>query len=655
MKKYFIRALLLSVLTLSSCNVGKIDSTSTSKIDKDKIDVLSIIDRYKEDETLSFSNYLKYSFKSNVYYDNNKYYFDYNEYQVEYDLNSVVLNKKSNNDFDGITLDCVDDLISFNCNIGDIIQTKEYYKNYNKGGTRYKIVKDKNEYTISLNNGLYAIPLVDNYTISIEALGAYGDGKHDDSKVINSALNYAKDMNIKTILFNSKKYLCNSRLNIGEINDLAVIGDNSTFIVNDEYDDSNYTEFFFNIWECNNFLLSEINITYNFTRAINGIKTQVGIHNSKKIEYVNSYFNIPQTTLALQSKDREFTNFDCYQGWEDIILNNCTFELLTDSEAGGSLWIRDFRNAGSKNIKVLNSYFHKIAHDELIAVFMGTIENVLIKNNTFKVEDSGDSSSVMNFTFGSQSSNKADNIIFEDNNIDVYSTGGLIWSNNATNVVIRNNIINSRISSKANGHFRMIEAQNGSKIDVVENNTVTFDSSFDDVENKYQVHIFKDIKKVLNNKVIINSKITDLFLNIEDVKDNICEINAYAQFVAYNVSKIFKNNTITLNNNYGSFFRYYGLTLSSNIELIDNTINYLYSETDDDDSYVIMLNDMYMANYIISLSNNIITTKEISKKSRFLFVAPSDETTQNFKATNNLIGNYNSPKNDYIKNCVIEY
>ena len=66
----------------------------------------------------------------------------------------------------------------------------------------------------------------------------------------------------------------------------------------------------------------------------------------------------------------------------------------------------------------------------------------------------------MNFTFGSASSKLADNIIFEKNNIDVCSTGGLIWSTNATNVIIRDNIIKSSIGSKTNNNFRMIESLN---------------------------------------------------------------------------------------------------------------------------------------------------------------------------------------------------
>ena len=82
--------------------------------------------------------------------------------------------------------------------------------------------------------------------------------------------------------------------------------------------------------------------------------------------------------------------------------------------------------------------------------------------------------------------------------------------------------------------------------------------------------------------------------------------------------------------------------------------NYTYSESSEDASYIIMANDMYMANYVINLSNNKINTLEISKNSRFLFIAPKDEEIQNFKAFNNTIGNYNSPKNDYIKNCNVE-
>ena len=72
-----------------------------------------------------------------------------------------------------------------------------------------------------------------------------------------------------------------------------------------------------------------------------------------------------------------------------------------------------FWQKGSKNCKVLNSNFYKIAHDEILAVFSpGKIDNVLIKGNNFTIPDDGTSSSVMNFTLGT--GNQHSNISFED-------------------------------------------------------------------------------------------------------------------------------------------------------------------------------------------------------------------------------------------------
>ena len=614
MKKIYL-ALFLSLLTLSSCNKGVMLSTpltSSSSNEIIKSEIKNIIDDYKLDESLSFSNYLKYSFRSHVYFNNEYYYFNYKGYEVEYYENNINIKLVDNKNTNIINVQNVELMTNLEVNVGDIVKTNEYYADTNKGGAKYEICSEDSLFAIALDNGLYAKPIVENNSISIESLGAYGDGIHDDSQIIINAINSAKELNMDTLFFNSSNYLCNSKLDIGEVNELALLGNNSTIIVNDNYDDTDYKEFFLNIWNCNDFLLSEISISYDFSRAINGIKTQVGIHNSKKVEYVNSTFNIPDSTLKLQTKDREFTNFDCYQGWEDIVINNCNFINLTDSSAGGSLWIRDFRNTGSKNIKVLNSYFHKIAHDELIAVFMGSIQNVIIRNNTFKVEDSGESSSVMNFTFGSASSKLADNIIFEKNNIDVCSTGGLIWSTNATNVIIRDNIIKSSIGSKTNNNFRMIESLNENTIDLIQNNHVIFSSLLKDYS--FQVHIFKNIKEVLNNTVEINCKITDLFLDVNSVIGNICNIYSNVDFISYNTKEKFKSNKISFNScKFGSFFRYYGITLNSNIDIVDNIINYTYSESSEDASYIIMANDMYMANYVINLSNNTINNKSNKK------------------------------------------
>lgn len=256
-------------------------------------------------------------------------------------------------------------------------------------------------------------------SFSIEELGAKGDGKEDDSDIINYIFQNIGQYDVSYLIFESKEYLCCHNINLYQNENLSLLGNDSYLVINDQYDDEVYHEFFFSVASCEKLLFSNINITYNFSETMNGIKTQLGIFNSQNIEFYHCQYVIPETVLKSLAKDREFTNFDCYTNWENILINNCQFENVCDAEAGGSLWIRDFHNLGSKDIKVLNSSFHKIAHDELIAVFMGSIENVLIKNNKFKVEDEGVSSSVMNFSFGSfASSQKANNIVFENNEID---------------------------------------------------------------------------------------------------------------------------------------------------------------------------------------------------------------------------------------------
>lgn len=59
-------------------------------------------------------------------------------------------------------------------NVGDIVKTNEYYADTNKGGAKYEICSEDSLFAIALDNGLYAKPIVENNSISIESLGAYG-------------------------------------------------------------------------------------------------------------------------------------------------------------------------------------------------------------------------------------------------------------------------------------------------------------------------------------------------------------------------------------------------------------------------------------------------------------------------------------------------
>lgn len=113
-----------------------------------------------------------------------------------------------------------------------------------------------------------------------------------------------------------------------------------------------------------------------------------------------------------------------------------------------------------------------------------------------------------------------------------------------------------------------------------------------------------------------------------------------------------KNNVFNLNVKIGTVFRYYGCGFSQSINIKNNIIKYNYKENEEDISYIIMLNDMNMNDNIIYFEKNIVETDVIGKKSRFLFLAPSDEI-QTFYFRNNIVGNYKTPANDYLKNVEV--
>lgn len=651
MKKKFILPF-LTIFALTSCKV-KIEENLTSsistsptniedKVDKDLVYLRDIASLYNEDESLSFYNYFTNALNLPIYNDNtiihnNKVYKIEGQdvsFKEEY-LRLSYLNEE----------DDISALNTKNYKLSDIV----YIKNLD---TAYEIVNDNLGLDIALENALYARPIAYKGVINGKALGIKPD--IDNSQIFINIFNSLKNYNINTLILDGKTYLCNNRISLNNQNDFTILGNNSTILVNDSYNDSTYGEFFFNITGCTNILFSKLNFTYDMTRSIDGIKTQLGVHSSKNIEILASNYLIPDTVLTINNKNREFTNMDLYSNWENVIINNCSFTNLCDSEAGGSLWIRDFWQKGSKNCKVLNSTFYKIAHDEILAVFSpGKIDNVLIKGNTFTIPDDGASSSVMNFTLGT--GNQHTNISFEDNKIDACSTGGLIWSK-GQNVIIKNNDMKIHLSSKGTGNFRAVEAQatsdgNINFIEEFSQNRILVDSYLDNYN--FQVHILHNIENVKNNEITINLHATDVMLNVNNISNNKIITNKYINYVLYNVGGQIKENQITLNYLIGTVFRYYGQNLNANILITKNNIKYLYEEVDDS-SCLIMLNGMKMMGCSIDFIGNDFFAKSLNSKSRTLFYAPEDNDVQTSKFIDNSTLGLNI-KNNYLKNCEIQY
>lgn len=89
------------------------------------------------------------------------------------------------------------------------------YYNINDGGSAYYIISDiKNDYSIKLNNNLYANYIfIDN--ITAKQFGCVGDGITDDSQNLQKAINYVKSCDgSNTLIIPPGTYLINNTLNI---------------------------------------------------------------------------------------------------------------------------------------------------------------------------------------------------------------------------------------------------------------------------------------------------------------------------------------------------------------------------------------------------------------------------------------------------------
>ena len=103
---------------------------------------------------------------------------------------------------------------------GDCVRTLGYYSANDGGGAEYKIVNTTSDnYVETLNTNLFA-ELIIKDEINVKQFGAYGDGTHDDTNILNTIFsNYVN--NGQTILIPAGTYLCSSRITINNLSNVT--------------------------------------------------------------------------------------------------------------------------------------------------------------------------------------------------------------------------------------------------------------------------------------------------------------------------------------------------------------------------------------------------------------------------------------------------
>ncbi len=531
----------------------------------------------------------------------------------------------------------IEELKNTDAKIGDKYKTLGYYTKNDGGAGRYDIIENNNKIKIDnglyiqLNNGLVAKLAVINDTANIKQFGATGNGKKDDTKSINAAINSG----VQNIEFPNGEYKITDviRMNTPSTN---ILGNNSIIFTDNDFCPETKNEFLFSM-HTDNCTMKGLKIEARETKKLENLyKTQVYI-GATNIKIQNCSFKVPETA----SSENSYTNLDLYTAWHNVLIENCDLYIGNDAKEGGCIWIRDLFNKGASDVTFTNNRCYKKCHDEILAVFMGCIENVNILNNTFIMDNSTDSST-MAFTLGSGSSKKANNIRFEGNNIDVKTTMDLLVSRNSTNLSIKNNNIKYERVTTLTNTFVIYFPEDNIENAEIENNKFEIKNQTDKAINGLISSKSKNIS-FKNNNLILDTEVSEAFTGGILIEKNDITFNRKVNILV-NKPQEFNNNEITFNNGFGAIAQYYNSNLEWESNIKNNTIINNYDEIGNDEkSILLMFNGGTLNNHIVNFEGNTIKSDNANyKRNLICLVNLKDANPQKIKIVNNKMSEYRS-------------
>ena len=445
----------VSIATLTGDN-GLLNKASESTEEyskaeaKEKVELL--LSEYAIDkatgENADFANFLRKNLQIGVAQnEDNTYSFMLDEWQVITDESKVISIEKFELDVDKTYPNVASMRADTELTDGQLVQTESYWDKQYGGSAYYDIVSSTSLAVddgkcIQLDNGLYAGLHPINNTVTVNQYGAYGDGEHDDANSIQLALNAGYG----NVSFESERYKFGKNIKLSTDN-VYVIGNDATLF----WDENVITP-----WEqigisgtsekhVQNINISHLNFENGDISVVENPGESIQLRGSycDNIEISNCKFNIYEIN---NSKSRQVTNLWFHTEWKDVKVQNCEFINLTNSNVGGSIWLSNQleNNYVCKNVKICNNTILKSCHDESIAIWKGIIQDIVIDNNQFTLnEENVENPSDMIFTFGNNGA-IVKNISFTNNNIDGESDNNIINCYGATgseNIIISNNNI----------------------------------------------------------------------------------------------------------------------------------------------------------------------------------------------------------------------
>lgn len=347
------------------------------------------------------------------------------------------------------------------------VGTVSYYDSVGRGAAVYQIVNkaSSSEITIDLANGLVAklVPFTvgEEKVITVDMVGAHGDGDTSDNLVIEEALNYRYHT---TLEFESDCYMQTASMTL-QRGDIKVNGKGAS--IHNRYENGRVEGDFSISGRPNKYLENivfcylEFNCTEEDGKGAlhnNAGHGQFGSTCTKNLHIYGCRFINNITDPLRQVGAVSIRNYI------DVIFENNTIINLSGArQHSGGLWFwsdaNDFSRV-SQNAIIRNNYIEKTGHDETLAFFMGAFDGILVENNTIYTHDEPDGyASAHAIGFGVwDCPTTVKNVIFRNNKVDVVSNRDAMMFSVVENIAIYDNEITLRQNGSepiANGVFRV--------------------------------------------------------------------------------------------------------------------------------------------------------------------------------------------------------
>lgn len=266
-----------------------------------------------------------------------------------------------------------------------------YYKGEDRGTSLYKISKKAiSKHRIWINKKTLIASLTpfeaDGETIvTVDMFGTAADGKSPDQEQIINAFRFGAS----TVEFEGEEYLQTDCIVLSNGN-ITINGKGANIknsykngVVNDDFRISGENP----LNPIHNVVIENLTLTCSESRgegALYNAADHVQLRGGN-VHYAtvrNCNFYVPEVDGVKKQVDSIW-----FQGGiSDIVIEGCNIVNHSNSVLGGGIWLSaSDASVGYKceNVIIRNNYVEKNSCDEVLALFMGDFEDVLIENNTF--------------------------------------------------------------------------------------------------------------------------------------------------------------------------------------------------------------------------------------------------------------------------------